>query len=153
TVFRLREPDLYLYTSFIGGFGWVDTVPPAPFLIGLALATGIALAALAVQLVLTKSLRRTVWLYALLAGIMAAIALYAVSCYTVPVNLHGRYLIGWYLCWLAIAWSALACVGALPERLSRRLGPLGRISRPALALAFCGLIHVYCLSFILERYF
>ncbi len=153
TVFRLREPDLYLYTSFMGGFGWVDTVPPAPFLIGLTVATGIALAVLAVQLVLTKDLRRTAWLYTLFAGIMAAIALYAVSCYAMPVNLHGRYLIGWYLCWLAIAWSSLACVSALPERLSRRLGALRRIPRPALALTFCGLIHAYCLDIILVRYF
>jgi hypothetical protein len=153
TVFRLREPDLYLYTSFIGGFGWIDTVPPAPFLIGLAVATGIALAALAVQLALTKSLRRTVWLYALLAGIMAAVALYAASCYAMPVNLHGRYLIGWYLCWLAIAWSSLAGVGALPTRVTRLFGAMRWVPRPALAPACCGLIHAYCLSFILERYF
>ncbi|TAM52322.1 MAG: hypothetical protein EPN53_05985 [Acidobacteria bacterium] len=153
TVFRLREPDLFLYTSFIGGFGWVDTVPPAPFLIGLAAATGIALAILAMHLALTKSLRGIVWLYALAAGGVAAAALYAVSCYAIPINLHGRYLIGWYLCWLAIAWSALACVGEVPGRLNRRLGSLRRIPRPALALTFCGLIHAYCLSFILERYF
>jgi hypothetical protein len=153
TVFRLREPDLFLYTSFIGGFGWLDTVPPTPFLIGLAVATGIALAVLAMQLALTKNRRRTVWLYAFLAGSMAAVVLYAVSCYAMPVNLHGRYLIGWYLCWLAIAWSSLACVSAIPERLSRRLGALRRIPRPALALTLCGLIHACCLSLILERYF
>ncbi len=153
TVFRLRKPDLFLYTSFIGGFGWVDTVPGAPFLIGLAMASGISLTVLAVQLALLKGLRRIVWLYALLAGIMASVALYAVACYAIPVNLHGRYLIGWYLCWLAIAWSSLTCPGGIPKRSVRPFGALRWVPRPALALACCGVIHSYCLRFILERYF
>ena len=64
--------------------------------------------------------------------------------------LQGRYLIGWYLAFLAVVGTALA----LDHRSSqgRPPGPAGA-ERAALLLAVAGSIHVYCLSFMLRRYF
>ncbi len=91
TVFRLKEPDLFLYTSFFGGFGWFDTVPPATFLTGLAVLIGTSLVVLTLYLASTADLRRVLWLLTLFAGCGVSLVLYALSCYAVPVNLHGRY--------------------------------------------------------------
>ena len=65
--------------------------------------------------------------------------------------LHGRYLIGWYLCLLAVVGSALTL--DVQSTTAAAAGPESGTRRAALLLATAGLIHVYCLCFILARYF
>ena len=66
--------------------------------------------------------------------------------------LQGRYLIGWYLTFLAVVGTALALDYRSPSRAGADPVPSGTW-RAALLLAVAGSIHVYCLSFMLRRYF
>lgn len=154
TFFRLKEPDLYLVWSFLGGFGWFDAVPPPLFLTGLVVLIGASLVGLALYLARARDHRRIIWLFAVFLGCGVSLVLYALSCYAIPVNLHGRYLIGWYLCWLSLALSAPAVLPSVGQRSHTEPGTAhSLLPRVAVLLVLCGLIHAYCLSFILRRYF
>jgi hypothetical protein len=154
TFFRLKEPDLYLVWSFLGGFGWFDTVPPPVFLTGLVVLIGVSSVALSLYLVRARDHRRITWLFAVFLGCGVSLVLYALSCYSIPVNLHGRYLIGWYLCWLSLALSAPAVLPSVRQASHAEPGAAhSLLPRVAVLLVLCGVIHVYCLSFILRRYF
>jgi uncharacterized membrane protein len=69
-----------------------------------------------------------------------------------PMALQGRYLIGWYLAVLAVVGTALALDLRPPSRAGADPVPSGTW-RAALLLAVAGSIHLYCLSFMLRRYF
>ena len=144
TSFRLRDPDLSLSSSFWAGFGWLETVPAAAFVNLLVLFTGASLVGLLVRLGRDRDLRRFAWLAIAGAGGWATVVAYALG--TFPMgNLHSRYLIGLYLCFLAICFSILA--SGAPE--GSATGP----GRHALTFALIGGAHTYCLWFILVRYF
>ena len=66
--------------------------------------------------------------------------------------LQGRYLIGWYLAFLAVVGTALALDHRSPSPAGADVFPSGAW-RAAFLLAVAGSIHVYCLSFMLRRYF
>lgn len=143
TAFRLSHHDLFLAASFVGGFGWVDTLPGETFVTMLVVATGAAVVALSVLLAQRRDTRRIFWIACLGAGWICTLVLYAIATHGMSRNLHGRYLTGAYLCVLAIIG-----VGAVLTR-----GPqLQRLRLPALLLA-CGIIHAYCYRLILVRYF
>jgi hypothetical protein len=150
TMFRLRQPNFLLSTSFWVGFGWLDTSPAAWFQGALVLVVACALVLLLRQIALGAEARRLLWLLVLGAGGAVALVFYTLTT-QVSKPLHGRYLIGWYLCLLAVAGSALtldhrAPVGAVA-------GPPSGGGRAAFLLATIGLVHAYCLCFILRRYF
>jgi hypothetical protein len=154
TMFRLQDPNFLLFTSFWAGFGWLDTIPPAWFLSVLALLTGVALVGLLLYLAREPQVRRLLWLGALGVGATASLVLYTVSTQNVAMALQGRYLIGWYLVVLGLIGSWLALAEGF--RAAAPKGPLGRLARvprSAALLVLSGVIHVYCLCFILWRYF
>ncbi len=152
TMFRLTDPNFLLSSTFWVGFGWVDTLPGPLFQALLALLVGAASCALLRHVARQGGGRRLAWLVALAAGSLASLVLYTLSTQGLPMALQGRYLIGWYLTFLAVVGTALA----LERRAASRTGadPLrsGAV-RAALFLAVAGSIHVYCLTFVLRRYF
>jgi hypothetical protein len=91
--------------------------------------------------------RRFLWLLTLAAGALASLVLYTLATQVTPIALGGRYLIGWYLPPLAVLGSVLS-VG--PSRTAAGAAGSGRA---AAFLALAGAIHVYCMCFILSRYF
>jgi hypothetical protein len=154
TMFRLRDPNFLLHSTFWAGFGWLDTMPDSIFVSALVFLAAICLIALLFHLARHRDIRRFLWLLALGVGSAIALVIYALSIYGLPMALQGRYLIGWYLpvlsvigSWVVLAESRVALVAQRP------LAILGRIPRPAALLALCGLVHTYCLCFILGRYF
>jgi hypothetical protein len=161
TMFRLRDPNFLLFSTFWAGFGWLDTMPDSVFLAACALLTATCLIGLLLHLARQRDVRRSLWFLALGLGSAVALAIYARSMYNyahsvypIPMNLHGRYLIGWYLVALSVigsgaAW-ALARV-ATPAPVPRT--NIGRIPEPAALLVLSSLLHTYCLCFILTRYF
>ena len=154
TMFRLQDPNFLLFTSFWAGFGWLDTIPPALFLALLALLTAVALVGLLVHLAREPQVRRLLWLVALGVGSTLSLILYTLSTQNLPMALQGRYLIGWYLVILGVIGSGVALVDRpSAEALPGPIGRLTRIPRGGLLLGLSGLIHVYCLCFILWRYF
>jgi hypothetical protein len=142
TSFRLTEPDYWFFSSFFGGFGWQDTLPPAWFLTGLVLLIALGLVALLAELARTRDLRRAGWLAIMGAGWAASLVVYALAIHGLPMNINGRYLIGWYL-------SVLLVIGSWPA-LSEAKTP---VPRTAALLVLAGLLHTYCLCLILGRYF
>lgn len=152
TTFRLQAPDFLLASSFWVGFGWLDTMPGAAFQALLVALTGGSLAALLAAVASRRQVRRLLWLLAAFVGALASLAVYTLSTQDRVTALQGRYLIGWYLCLLALCGSALV----LERRNTAASGiPAERTGavRAAWLLAIAGLVHVYCLVFILRRYF
>jgi len=150
TMFRPTDPDLLLSATFWAGFGWLDAFPPKWLTAGLLVATGLALASLLVLSGCSRDAGRCLRLAILAAGWLATIATYAYACHKVPVNLHGRYLVGWHLAVIAVAWSVLL----LPWPTRQKGRPsLGGVARPwpFLALALAG--HAVALHAVLARYF
>ena len=145
--FRLRHPDFLMSTSFWGGFGWLDAIPPEWFIVTLTTLTGCALIGLLIYLAKHRSASRIMWMMILAAGCIITVPIYAVATSRYSIDLHGRYLIGLYLTVLPICWSLLMLRGPV-ERLSSL-----PISRWTLALAVCLTTHAYAMSVILRRYF
>lgn len=149
TSVRLTNPDYLLSTSFWGGFGWLDAIPPAWLVTALVAASGALAVLLFYGIGRRKDARRFVLTVALAAGAIAALIASAVSTYFLNRNLHGRYLIGLYLSCLAVVWAgALVPLGGDRLRDSRFPG----LVRPAV-VAICALVHGYALAFLLKRYF
>jgi hypothetical protein len=161
TMFRLRDPNFLLFSTFWAGFGWLDTMPGSVFLPACALLTAICLIGLLLHLARQRDVRRSLWLLALGLGSAVALAIYARSMYNyahsvypIPMNLHGRYLIGWYLVVLSVigsgaAWALARVATTAPVPRTN----IGRIPVPAALLVLSSLLHTYCLCFILTRYF
>jgi hypothetical protein len=149
TMFRLGDPNFLLSTSFWVGFGWLDTSPEPWFEAILVALVACALVLLLRHIAQRAEARRLLWLVILGAGGAIALVLYTLTT-QVSKPLHGRYLIGWYLCLLAVIGSALTLDHRSPA--AADVAPSGT-GRAAFLLATAGLIHVYCLSFILARYF
>jgi hypothetical protein len=154
TMFRLTEPNFSLSSSFWVGFGWLDTMPKAPFQALLVLPVALALIALLVHIARHLHVRRLLWLLILCVGAAASLALYTLSTQETPMALQGRYLIGWYLGVLAVIGTALALDHRRPAEAADDLEPgLTGAARAGLLLALAGGVHAYCLCFILRRYF
>jgi len=152
TTFRLVDPNFLLSSTFWVGFGWLDTMPTAPFQALLVLLVGVALCALLLHIARHGEGRRLLWLAVLAAGSLASLVLYTLSTQGMPMALQGRYLIGWYLTPLAVVGTALALDGRTPPLAGEGAFPPGAVLA-GLLLAVAGSIHVYCLSFMLRRYF
>jgi hypothetical protein len=142
TSLRLARPDLLLGASFWGGFGWIDAVLPAAMVTALTtiVATGLFLTGLSIAR--RRDIRHTVWVLLLGAGGTASLAAYAVSNYFLNRNLHGRYLVGLYVCTVLAAWT-------IPILESERSKMLVRFLVVGSVIA----IHAYALPFVLLRYF
>lgn len=152
TELRLSEPDFLTFSSFWGGFGWSDTIPPRLFLTGLVLVLATALVGLLLYLRRCDDSRPPAFLLAFALGAAASVVLYALAIHRLPMNLTGRYMVGWHVAFAAVAGSlpALADDGPWPFWLPRKLGLVARTSWLLLA---AGALHAYCLRFILQRYF
>jgi hypothetical protein len=150
TAFRLRDPNFLLATTFWVGFGWLDAIPGPILQALLILLAAASTVGLLNALSRPPQLRRLFWLLALAGGGLLALVLYTVVTQGLPMALQGRYLIGWYLVFLTVAgcWVTGLEPGAGEPA---EAGGLRRV-RPLL-LAIAGGIHVYCLTFILRRYF
>jgi hypothetical protein len=147
TMFRVAHPDFLTSVSFWGGFGWLETLPPPAFVSALASASGLAFAALIFVLARTGSVRSLVRVGFAVLGCAGSLSAYALSVIVItPADLHGRYLLGLYLCMLTIGWSSVALL--VEGGWVRRPGAV----RAACAAAFLG-VHVPSLGVILSRYF
>jgi hypothetical protein len=154
TTFRLRDPDFLLFSTFWTGFGWVDTIPGPAFQALLALLTAIALIGLLSHLAQSRQVRRAFWLVTLGLGATVSLILYTLATQHLPMALQGRYLIGWHLVVLTAIGSWIALFEGLPSGArGGRLLRVARLPRAGVLLVLGGAIHVYCLCFILWRYF
>jgi hypothetical protein len=147
TFLRFGRPDWLTSVTFFAGFGWLDTIPAVGLVSVLAGASGMMLVLLLVWVARARSIRTLTWLGFGAAGFVASAAAYALSIIrAVPSDLHGRYLLGLYLCALMICWTGPGRAAGSPS--SGRYTLLA-----AAALVFGIAINVYSLRLILARYF
>lgn len=143
--FRFTRPDLLLSSSFWVGFGWLDTMPGQAFVGLLVGATAISVVGLLLHIARHVEVSRFVALVILGLGLVLTLAGYAYAAYAATVNLHGRYLVGWYLTIVALFWTWPAVAASRP--------PGDAWPRAAALAALVVFVHAYSLTFILRRYF
>jgi hypothetical protein len=148
TALRLRDTDFLTFSSFWGGFGWLDTIPPEPLLLGLVLGLAAALVALLLHLRAADDPRPPAFLLAFALGALASVVLYGVAIHRLPMNLTGRYMASWHVAVAAVVGSGAALAGRGPIS-----DAASRVPRTLALLVAAGLLHAYCLTFILRRYF
>jgi hypothetical protein len=154
TMFRFGRPDFYTFSSFWGGFGWLDTILPDELLLCFSFLVLAGLVTLLLWIARQRSVTLLGWLLTLGVGWAVSLAAYAAVCHYVPVNLHGRYLIGWWLTLLAVVWSPITFgrsdwTGEPPDESQ----PSSARIRTTIVFVLIPAIHAYCLRFILLRYF
>ena len=150
TVFRLTEPDFHMFSSFWATFGWLDTVLPLACLTSLTLANAACTVGLLLHLARGRDFRRLAVLGALTVGWTLSLLTYALSIHTLPMNLSGRYLIGWHLSLAAVLWTWPALA---PPRLAEGRRLRFGVPRPALLLLLTGAVQAFSLCYVLWRYF
>lgn len=147
TSFRLTRPGLLLSSSFWVGFGWLDTLPGANFVGFLVATTAVAVIGLMWRISRRVEVSRFVALLIVGMGLVVTLAGYTYASYAALTNIHGRYLLGWYLTIIAIFWTWPAIA---PSR-STTGGPPWL--RTAVLMALIVFVHAYSMTFILRRYF
>lgn len=152
--FRMRNNDYFLQVSFFGGFGWLDTLPPE-LLIGICSSSiGIFLTYKWFKIGVEKNTNLFLGYLFLFFGLAISLLIYAgANYYTDRVNLHGRYLIGFYLIIISASWISA------PEMFLQilQIFKLGSdTAKTILIFLFSVLpivLHTYLVVFILSRYF
>ena len=144
TTARVGDSDFFVWTSFLSGFGWLDTALPQRLVAALTVLGAGAAIWLLVAVARDKDDRRAAILAFAGLGIVAGVVGCAVGSYGLNRNIHGRYLLGPYL--VAIALLSVAPV----------LSPVRRLSggvRASALLALMLAIHAVAACVILRRYF
>ena len=147
TMFRLTRPDFLTSQSFWSGFGWLDTALPNWTVIFLAASTGAALMLTMVLIAKRGALRSGAHVFLVMAGLVVA---FLTSSFAVvrstPADLHGRYLMGIYVCLVVLCWHCLSTLTDEARPPSRNT-----------VLMICGFsvlaIHGIAFVTILQRYF
>jgi hypothetical protein len=149
TFLRFGRPDWLTSITFFTGFGWLDTIPAIHFVSVLAAASGIMLVLLLAWVSHTASTRTLIWLGFGATGFLASAGAYALSIVrAAPSGLHGRYLIGLYLCALVVCWTGLGRATDSASSLRYR-----NMIVAATVIAGVVVVNVYSLRLLLLRYF
>jgi hypothetical protein len=142
----LGASDGLLVKTFWGGFGWLDSMPSEAFFHLMRLGPTIGICLLLAFASTGRAAKSWVWLHlgALVSGLY--LILLAVGTSRAPANLHGRYMVGFYLIMLSFAW-----LGFL--ELYRSLSPNRRQLMVNILVTVALATHVYCWCHLLVRYF
>jgi hypothetical protein len=143
----LGEVDGYVVTTFWGGFGWLDAIPP-DWLIRIArLVPTIGLAAALAAVRRSQQPQRLAPALWLGAGLVVYVAVLALAYHHIHYNLHGRYLLGAYALTLALASQGYpAFLATLANRVFATWTVLAAV---VLAIG----MHSAALTHLLLRYF
>lgn len=153
TFLRFGRPDWLTSVTFFAGFGWLDSIPPNRLVALVAGTSGLMLVLLLAWTAWARAGRVLVWLGCAAIGFLGSAAAYALSVHrTTLSDLHGRYLLGLYLCTLLVCWSGLGRAAASPS--APTPSPSGRQAALTAALIAGAIaVNVYSLQLILVRYF
>jgi hypothetical protein len=143
TAGRLADLDLLTWTSFMGTFGWIDTLLPDGLNVAVTAMWALAVVALLLWVMRKGDAVRGVWVGLVAAGFIAVVAVSAASLFGMGRSLQGRYLLGGYTVVLMLAGSAPALM----------LGA-AHINRWTLALVGgIAVVHGITITVLLHRYF
>jgi hypothetical protein len=139
TMFRLRNHDFLMSTTFWSGLGWQDVILPS-LMTALIGCTGLSL--ITTMLVGRSCPRKQAWQLGISAAALVTVGCYAAVAFRISPDLHGRYLAGLYLCCLYLAWIPAFTGTPASSNWARR-------GVPWLAAG----AHIVSLAAILGRYF
>jgi hypothetical protein len=147
TMFRFGHADFLTSQSFWTGYGWLDTFLPAWLVTMLTVSTGTSFVITLLWIARMRAYRIGFSCFLLIAALVAAFAAAAFSVLrATPGDLHGRYLLGIYLCLVLLCWHWL----------TRIIPHAGRRTKAAV-LVTCSLcvimVHGLAFATILSRYF
>lgn len=134
--------DVFVVKSFWGLVGWLDTALPALTMNALRYGCAVGLVLLIVNAIKCKEIGVPV---VLLTSLMALFIALSVACLLIDYNLHGRYLVGFYLLLLMV--SAEGFRRTFPSR----KGMHGVVLATCLACVM--LIQASAWSTIINRYY
>ncbi len=140
---RLRHHDFLLSTSFWGAFGWLDRLLPE-----WAITVCVTVSSMtAIALLVSASRRRDAVLMKSLAvvalGSVASFLAYVVVTLKTSPDVHGRYLLGLYLCVLVV----ISTVSISDDP------PASGGWRNAMHVGIPILGHALTFAFVISRYF
>jgi hypothetical protein len=138
---RLSDHEHLMVNSFWTGFGWLDVITLSALAASLHTLSWLALVGLAWRLAASGDARRVLWLGVIGLGLLVSLVVYSQATLSLMRNLHGRYLLGWYLVALSLAWSWLP---SAPARSRLVVG---------FAAATAAAAHSWSLCAVLARYF
>jgi len=141
---RAAGADFFGWTTFLSGFGWIDTFVPQRLLTALTVVGALAAMWLLTVLSGEKDGRRSATVAVVSAGIIVSVIGSGIGAYGLNRNLHGRYLLGPYLVGIALLCSGPALL------------PIRRIPaavRTFVLLAAVLAVHVVAIWVVVGRYF
>jgi hypothetical protein len=144
TIARVSGADFFAWTSFLGAFGWLDTLLPPRLLTGLTVLGSLSAIWLLVSAARDADGRRGAIAVLAGLGILASVAGCAIGSYGLNRNIHGRYLLGPYVVAIALLCNA------------PMLAPVRWLSGTARASAlvvFVLAVHAIAVWVVLGRYF
>jgi hypothetical protein len=140
--------DLYLTKSFWTGFGWLEVV--FPYFLEYFFKTLPALCLFHYLVTKDCTPKRLLWLGAMTFSCAVYISIMAYYNATIQINIHGRYLLGFFCAFLVFVSSSL--IHRLDQKNSRSEMHPNR--RPLLLLPLIVVtIHSISLTILLHRYF
>ena len=152
-LFRFTAHDFYISRSFFGGFGWLEApLPNWTTSLILLMGTGGLLIALS-HIRKTADLASLARMALIVSGLLLCVTLSAKGNWDESVNLHGRYLIPFYIVVFSLCFSGYSFSPG-PYASNSKLGKVvNSKSLLHLALYSCILLHIYSIWFIFDRYF
>lgn len=107
-LFRMSDHDFFMSRSFFGGFGWLESpLPQWTTSLILLMAAG-GLLSMVIYIRKTCDFGILIRLLLILLGLILSVAFAAKGNWDESVNLHGRYLIPFYLVLFGICFSGYA---------------------------------------------
>jgi hypothetical protein len=144
--FGFGKPSFYVVSSFWGNFGWLDTPMPVAILNVIKSQFAVGILVTIFMAGFARESRPFLWLLVGAAASTVYLVSLTAAAYLEPVNIHGRYLIGFYTMFAVISILGLESVFVRQQPLNQR-----RII--FLKCIVTALIHGFCLSLIICRYF
>lgn len=157
------DPDYLLVRYFWSGFGWLDTLFPGRVVMALGLPIFLGNLLLWLQACRAASLPLASRLWAWFLTCTVYLSVLAYGARSIPVNLHGRYLVLFYLLFLPpgfagfFSWSTQNPWKNRLRRFRSAEVTLSRLTSPGAAwylmIALCTSAHFYAVWFMVNRYF
>jgi hypothetical protein len=141
---RAAGADFFAWTTFLSGFGWLDTFLPQRLLSVLTMIGSVNAIWLLTTIAVQRDSRRGAIVAIVTVGALVAILGSGVGAYGLNRTLHGRYLLGPYL-------AVIGLLSAGPAIL--RVDRARPLARTSLLLACVLGVHAAALWTIAGRYF
>lgn len=151
-MFNLAHSDFLFSSSYWVGFGWLEAMPSQVFILSVRAIMNFGLVVYFVYLLLKAPFFEVYRASLFLFGMIFFLCVLAWMASKNHMNLHGRYLICFYLS--LVPFSALGWSSVLGRKFVEKwMRPFESTATSYSIASVILIIHGYCSYFLLERYF